>query len=65
MKKTKFYIENRILRQSKAFKNALDYCRIYGLYWRTNIQPIIEKNEIIGYYVIDETFSTTVVTIMI
>jgi len=65
MKRKIFHINNRIARQSKAFKNALDYCRIYGLDWHTNIRPMIENQEIVGYYVIDETFSTTVATVMI
>ncbi len=65
MKRRKSYLNNRIARQSEAFRNALDYCRIYGLDWHTNIKPMIENSEIIGYYVIDETFSTSVKTIMI
>lgn len=65
MKRGKIYINNRIARQSKAFKDALAYCRMYGLDWHTNIQPMIENGEIIGYYVIDETFSTAVKTVMI
>lgn len=65
MKRRKFYINNRIARQSQAFRNALDYCKIFGLDWHTNIRPMIENGEIVGYYVIDETFSTAVKTIMI
>lgn len=65
MKKKHNRIENRIERQSNAFKKALDYCQLYGVDWHTNIQPIIENKEIIGYWVIDETFSTTVAEVLI
>jgi len=61
----KIYIENKIERQSKAFKKALDYCRLYGLDWHTNIHPMIKNKEFIGYWIIDETFSTTVAEVMI
>ena len=56
---------NRIDRQAVAFNEALEYCRIYGLDWRNHIEAIIEKQQIIGYYVIDETFSTSVARIML
>lgn len=59
----KGFMKDRINRQSEAFKEALEYCKIFGLNWRTNIQPKIEAKEITGYYVLDETFSTTVKTI--
>lgn len=54
---------DRIKRQSEAFKEALEYCKIFGLNWRTNIQPKIERNEVVAYHVLDETMSTTVKTI--
>jgi hypothetical protein len=50
-------------RQQKAFELALWYCRAYGLNWKLHIRPVIENKEIIGYYVLDETKSTTVKTI--
>ena len=53
-------ITNRIQRQQKAFELALWYCRVYGLNWRLHIIPVIENKEIVGYYVLDETKSTTV-----
>jgi hypothetical protein len=56
-------ITNRIKRQQKAFELALWYCRAYGLNWKLHIRPVIENKEIIGYYVLDETKSTTVKTI--
>jgi len=58
-------IENRIQRQSKAFKKSLDYCKLYGVNWRTNIQPMIKNNQMIGYWIIDDTFSTTVAEVLI
>lgn len=51
---------SRIARQQIAFEKSLELCRIWGLYWRDNVIPIKESDEIIGYYVIDETQSTTV-----
>ena len=48
-----------------AFLEALEYCRIYGLNWKTNVKPIIKDNQLKGYYVIDETGSTTVARIEI
>ena len=56
---------DRIIRQQKAFEEALWHCRAWGLNWRTNIEPRIEHNEITGYYVLDETRSTTVATVTI
>ena len=31
-----------------------------GLNWRRHVQPIFKNGQIAGYYVIDETFSTTI-----
>jgi len=56
-------ITNRIQRQQKAFELALWYCRAFGLNWKSHIRPVIENKEIVGYYVLDETKSTTVQTI--
>lgn len=56
---------DRISRQQKAFAEALWYCRAWGLDWRTHIEPKIESKEITGYYVLDETRSTTVATVQI
>lgn len=60
-------MRNRIDRQSEAFREALDYCRLFGLDWRRHIQPKTEKrngiSEITGYYILDESMSTTLKTI--
>lgn len=56
---------NRINRQSEAFQTALDYCKIFGLDWRRHIEPKIKDKHVVGYYVIDETRSTTVATVEI
>lgn len=56
---------DRIKRQQEAFRQALWYCRILGLDWKNHIEPKIEKNEIVGYYVLDETRSTTVKIILL
>lgn len=54
---------NRIDRQKVAFNEALEVCRLHGLDWRNHIETIIKENAVVGYYVIDETFSTTVARI--
>lgn len=56
---------DRVNRQQKAFAEALWHCRAWGLNWRTHIEPKIENKEITGYYVLDETRSTTVATVII
>ena len=56
---------NRINRQSEAFKAALGYCKIFGLDWRRHIEPKINDREIVGYFVTDETYTTTVATVML
>ena len=48
-----------------AFVEALDYCRLYGLNWRDHIIPKRDNGKIVGYYVLDETKSTTVATVEI
>lgn len=62
-------MKDRINRQSEAFREALDYCKILGLDWHHHVYPKIEKragiDEITGFYVLDETRSTTVKTVMI
>lgn len=55
----------RLKRREEAFNQALEVCREHGLNWRTNIQPIIKKKQIAGYYVLDETFSTAIKKIII
>ncbi len=55
----------RLKRREEAFNQALEVCRDHGLNWRTNIQPIIKKKQIAGYYVLDETFSTAIKKIII
>lgn len=47
----------------EAFLEALDYCRLYGVDWRISIKPKIKNKTIVGYYVIDETGTTTVANI--
>lgn len=54
---------DRVNRQSEAFNEALDYCKIFGLDWKKHIEPKVEKKEITGYYILDETRSTAVKTI--
>ena len=56
---------NRVARQSEAFKTALSYCNTYGLDWKEHIMPKYENREIVGFYVLDETKSTTVATVML
>ena len=56
---------NRIERQTEAFNEALEMCRLHGLDWRVHVEAIIKEKQVIGYYVIDETFSTTVARIEI
>ncbi len=48
-----------------AFLEALEYCRIYGLDWKEHVKPMIKNKQLKGYYVIDETGSTTVARIEI
>ena len=58
---------NRIDRQPEAFREALWHCKHQGLDWRRHIQPKTEKrngiSEITGYYILDESMSTTLKTI--
>ena len=56
---------NRVAKQSEAFGKALKYCKVYGLDWKEHIYPKIDDKEIIGFYVLDETKSTTVATVML
>lgn len=56
---------NRINRQTEAFRDALWYCKHYGVDWREHIIPKVDKKEIVGYHVLDETFSTSIKTIQI
>lgn len=63
--KPKRDMRNNIRDIGEAFNEALEYCRIYGLNWKEHVKPMIENKEIKGYYVIDETGSTTVARIEI
>ena len=56
---------NRLDRQAAAFNKALEYCNIYGLYWRDHIVVVKKDKQIVGYYVLDETFSTAIKKIII
>ena len=58
-------MSNNIRGMSEAFNEALEYCRIYGLNWKEHIKPMIKNKQLKGYYVIDETGSTTVARIEI
>ncbi len=49
----------------RAFLEALEYCRIWGLDWKTSVKPKFKDKALTGYYVIDETGSTAVTTINI
>ncbi len=44
----------------QALTEAIKWCKVYGLNWRRHVQPIFKNGQIAGYYVIDETFSTTI-----
>jgi len=57
MRKKK-YISHDLELQKQAFASALEYCRIYGLDWRKNMQSIIENNEIKGYRIMNENNET-------
>ena len=48
-----------------AFKEALEYCRLYGLNWREHVHPKYDNGKVVGYYVLDETLSTTVAIVEI
>ena len=48
-----------------AFKEALEYCRLYGLNWREHVQTKYDNGKIVGYYVLDETLSTAITTVEI
>lgn len=56
---------NRINRQSEAFRTALDYCRFFRFDWRRHIEPKTNEREIVGHFIIDETYTTTVATVML
>ena len=48
-----------------AFIEALDIARLHGLNWRDYVRPKFENDRLVGYYVLDETKSTTIKTVMI
>ena len=49
----------------EAFTDALDQARLRGLNWREHVRPFFRNGRIAGYYILDETFSTTIKTINI
>lgn len=62
-------MRRRVERQGEAFRRALMFARMHGV-GINNIVPKVEKvdkrlKQITGYYIIDETGSTTVATVMI
>lgn len=48
-----------------AFIEALDIARLNGLNWRDYVRPKFENDRLVGYYILDETKSTTIKTVMI
>ena len=48
-----------------AFMEALDIARLHGLNWREHVVPKFDNKILSGYYILDETKSTTIKTIMI
>ncbi|MDD2475839.1 MAG: hypothetical protein PHI32_08005 [Dysgonamonadaceae bacterium] len=48
-----------------AFIEALEIARLNGLNWRDYVRPKFENDRLVGYYVLDETKSTTIRTVMI
>ena len=48
-----------------AFIKALDIARLNGLNWRDHVRPKFDNDKLSGYYVLDETKSTTIKIIMI
>ena len=48
-----------------AVLTALQYCRIYGLSWKSHILPKKENGNLVGFFILDETLTTTVATVMI
>lgn len=48
-----------------AFVEALEICRLHGLDWKEHVMPKYENRKIVGYYVLDETRSTTITTVEI
>lgn len=58
---------NRVERQERAYRCALEWCRVYGL-TKDHIVPKYDwmdkrRKHIVGYYVLDETCTTTVATV--
>ncbi len=48
-----------------AFIEALDIARLHGLSWKEHVVPKFDNKILSGYYILDETKSTTIKTIMI
>ena len=48
-----------------AFIEALEVAKDHGLNWRNHVKPKFENDILAGYYILDETFSTTVKIVMI
>lgn len=71
-------MSNRLERQERAIRRALAMCSLYGV-GKDHIMPLVRKeqsgrrylfgkrymNSLVGYYVIDEMWTTVIVTIMI
>lgn len=55
----------RILAHRYAVLTALQYCRIYGLRWKKHILPKKDNGRLVGFYILDETMTTTVATVRI
>lgn len=50
---------------TKAFEQALWFCRVFGLDWKEYILPFNKNGMLAGYYVLDETKSTVIAKIKI
>lgn len=48
-----------------SFNEATEYCELCGLNWREHMYPLFKNGMVAGYYVLDETKSTTVKTIRV
>jgi len=56
---------NNIDQVTEAFNQALELCKLHGLNWKDHVRPKFENRELVGYYILDETKSTTVETVLI
>ena len=64
-KKEKNILPHTLEEVRVAFIEALDIARLHGLNWRDYVRPKFENDRLVGYYVLDETKSTTIKTVMI